>query len=260
MMNNLIILGIVILSFGIIFYFMRYNRDDYVKDKYTIPMSKRLSKKDIKNLKAGHHKMTKMMKWFDMLCRKEGIKYWMLGGSLIGVIRHKGFIPWDGDIDVGMLDSDYNKLSKILKKEIPNTLVFIPNENNYLPVFETPSKIRDLYSFHYEGVEKEGLCIDIFRFKKQGKYIVGKSGVFGAPDKFKRRYDEVFPLKEGKFEDINVYIPNKTIKNSKKLWGNYPPTLPPLKKRYPHEGKIVADRPNKYMMKKYRDKYREKKT
>ncbi|WP_432749678.1 LicD family protein [Pediococcus pentosaceus] len=48
--------------------------------------------------------------YFRDVCKKLNIKYILLAGSTLGAIRHKGFIPWDDDLDVGILRSDYNKL------------------------------------------------------------------------------------------------------------------------------------------------------
>lgn len=46
--------------------------------------------------------LTKMLEEFDYICRKEGLTYVMFGGTFLGAVRHKGFIPWDNDIDVAM--------------------------------------------------------------------------------------------------------------------------------------------------------------
>lgn len=57
--------------------------------------------------------------WVDLVCRKYDIKYIMCYGSLLGTVRHKGFIPWDDDIDIAMLRGDYNRFVEIVPKELP---------------------------------------------------------------------------------------------------------------------------------------------
>ncbi len=51
---------------------------------------------------------------FDELCTKLGIKFWLCAGTLLGAVRHKGFIPWDDDLDVNMMDGDFQKLKKYM--------------------------------------------------------------------------------------------------------------------------------------------------
>ena len=46
----------------------------------------------------------------DKVCKEHGIKYYVIAGTLLGALRHKGFIPWDDDLDVALMRSDYDKL------------------------------------------------------------------------------------------------------------------------------------------------------
>ena len=61
----------------------------------------------------------------DRICRKHDIKYWIDFGSLLGAVRHGGFIPWDDDIDVAMPSEDYQRFLEIAPKE----LVDLANQN-----------------------------------------------------------------------------------------------------------------------------------
>ena len=55
-------------------------------------------------------KMLEILKEFIFLCDKHNLRYWLADGSLVGVIRHKGFIPWDDDLDVFMPRPDYENM------------------------------------------------------------------------------------------------------------------------------------------------------
>ena len=119
----------------------------------------------------------------DRICRNNNIKYVLIGGSLLGAIRHKGFIPWDDDLDIGMLRNDYNKFLNLCYKDELNSNYSIQNwenEKNYGLGF---SKIR-INKTHY--VEKtsqklkinDGIFVDIFPYdnyfddkKKQKKML-----------------------------------------------------------------------------------------
>lgn len=62
---------------------------------------------------------------FDLFCTENNIKYFVYYGTLLGAIRHKGFIPWDDDIDIVMPRKDYARLLNIAKKGLPNGLELI---------------------------------------------------------------------------------------------------------------------------------------
>lgn len=104
---------------------------------------------------------------FVEICEKHNLRYWLTSGSLLGALRHKGFIPWDDDIDVGMLKPDYDRFIEIAKKELPKNLL-LQTPEAYPGVFEVFAKIRDRSSFYCEVVTNVrnpcGIFIDIFPF------------------------------------------------------------------------------------------------
>lgn len=68
--------------------------------------------------------LTRMLRIFDILAQKHGIKYWISRGTLLGAARHHGFIPWDGDGDIEMPLGDYVKFFQVAAKELPADMFF----------------------------------------------------------------------------------------------------------------------------------------
>lgn len=64
-------------------------------------------------------KILEIMKVFDWVCRENGLCYYMLGGTMLGAVRHKGFIPWDDDADFGLPREDYEKLLALPAEAFP---------------------------------------------------------------------------------------------------------------------------------------------
>ena len=75
----------------------------------------------------------KILKYFIEVCEENDLTYFMYAGSLLGAIRHQGFIPWDDDIDVIMFREDFEKLNKILEKDLNEKYNFfnVLNEETY---------------------------------------------------------------------------------------------------------------------------------
>lgn len=108
--------------------------------------------------------MLNILKYIDDICSKNNIHYSLIGGSLIGAIRHGGMIPWDDDIDIGLLYEDYQKLIKILKKDDSNYLLLDDQSCNkyYTTHAKLVSKRTHLIEKDYEEIDELGVFVDIF--------------------------------------------------------------------------------------------------
>lgn len=135
-------------------------------------------------------------------CDRNEIKYWLDGGTLIGAVRHKGYIPWDDDIDIGMLRADYIKFSNLFNAA-NKQYRFISCELGSSPF--PYGKVIDSNTVLYEPDEngfKTSINIDIFPYddapcdEKEIKRLFDK----------RDRYLKLYVLQEG------LIMPNKTWK------------------------------------------------
>lgn len=106
---------------------------------------------------------------FDRICKKHELKYSLAYGTLLGAVRHQGFIPWDDDIDVMMIRSEYDKFCTIVQQELDsNDYIFVDNRVDQ-KFYYGFSKIRSKHimmperSTSYLGIE-QGVWIDIFPY------------------------------------------------------------------------------------------------
>jgi lipopolysaccharide cholinephosphotransferase len=114
--------------------------------------------------------MLRMLKILDYICRKHDIEYFLVGGSLLGAIRHKGFIPWDDDLDIGMTRENYEKFEFVGVPELPMDIFFqnYQTDKAYPYSTQVEARLRDKYSSYTRKNTNwhEGLQIDIFIYDK----------------------------------------------------------------------------------------------
>lgn len=121
------------------------------------------------NLRACQLKQLAILEEIDKICKRHKIEYWLDGGTLLGAVRHGGFIPWDDDIDIGMSLEDEKRFEEIAPKELPDWLYLQTPKSD--PGSKEPiTKIRDCNSLYIEQGDDfcqpyvKGIFVDIFPF------------------------------------------------------------------------------------------------
>ncbi|MGN0343229.1 MAG: phosphorylcholine transferase LicD [Roseburia sp.] len=129
-------------------------------------------------LEKVHRAELTIYKEFARICDKHNLPYFFVYGSLIGVVRHQGFIPWDDDLDVGMLREDYDKFMEIAPKELGDRF-FLQNLETDPCYHLAFAKVRMNGTRFVEGQISDsdmhlGIYMDIFPFDQ---LLEGAAGV-----------------------------------------------------------------------------------
>lgn len=89
------------------------NKDDYLKQEIRDGYQVSVTRKKVWLCEL------EMVTWFCNVCKMYNLKYFLIGGSAIGAVRHNGFIPWDDDLDIGMLRRDFDRFRNVAINELP---------------------------------------------------------------------------------------------------------------------------------------------
>ena len=132
------------------------------------------------------------------ICNKHNIEYWANGGTLLGCIRHQDIIPWDDDIDICMTTESINKLKQAISDDSLTRKNLKIAYNDFI--------------YRFEKNDGSGIYIDIFEMEKNGDNY--DFNLKFNRDRFKSTgkisIKELYPLKNSKFGNLIVKIPNSS--------------------------------------------------
>ena len=112
--------------------------------------------------------MLDMLIEFDAICKKHQLQYWLDSGTLLGAVRHQGFIPWDDDIDLSMSIEDYNKFLKIAQSELSSEIFLQTSETDknfkfdYIKLRSNKARIVEFHEKDKQIKYHQGVFVDIF--------------------------------------------------------------------------------------------------
>ncbi|WP_304960405.1 LicD family protein [Thomasclavelia cocleata] len=153
-----------------------------------------------------------ILNYVDKICSKYGLQYFVCGGTLLGAIRHDGFIPWDDDIDIQMPRKDYERLKQIVNTEKGYYKFFSMDNPDYYYVFgklvDTRTKLIE--TKQKKSIEGLGICIDIFPLDGLPQNIIMAERVFY---KYRRNQKYLYNFNSIEFPELynNIILNIKTI-------------------------------------------------
>lgn len=128
-------------------------------------------------LRRDQEELLRMLLVVDNICKKHNIQWWLSSGTLLGAARHKGFIPWDDDMDIVLLKKDYKRLENILINLNSEDFVFhcSKTDTDYINVFGKFRKRKGQVqsnSIRYDYYKWKGIGFDIFAIEKTNSFSV----------------------------------------------------------------------------------------
>ncbi|MDO5408347.1 MAG: LicD family protein [Eubacteriales bacterium] len=128
------------------------------------------------DLTKVHETNLKILKEIDRICRKYKITYMLDAGTLLGAVRHQGFIPWDDDADVVLTRSNYDAFLKVVRRELPDTMELVTpavlgEKNTFYDftariIWKNSQMHEDTEEMQYYGGKLNHLWVDLFTIDK----------------------------------------------------------------------------------------------
>ena len=212
---------------------------------------------------------TELIAILDKVLKKHGIRYWMSWGTLLGTVRHKGFIPWDDDTDLAIPRGDYERALNVLKEELEPYSIKVQENYSWDGIgyhhYETGvwadlfpvdfcsadandpqavEKLRQEWTAYRKKFPKRCKGYDrgeILRLRKKmlpeicgeseakSLFYGNETGLFWVA-----ALEDILPTAEAAFEDITVSVPNNPDALLRRIYGNY---MDYPKNGFPHHGR-----------------------
>jgi lipopolysaccharide cholinephosphotransferase len=145
----------------------------------------------------------------DKVCKEQHLRYFIMAGTMLGAVRHKGFIPWDDDLDVGMPRADYDLLIANAQQWLPAQYEFICAENDtsyplpFAKIQDADTTLIERIGLKYVG----GIYLDVFPLDGVPNHKIAQKIHFSRYQFYKKALYFIFrdPYKHGK--GIHSWIP-----------------------------------------------------
>ncbi|WP_167859373.1 LicD family protein [Paenibacillus cymbidii] len=123
-------------------------------------------------------KLLDIIDYIDELCKKNKIQYFLIGGSALGAVRHKGFIPWDDDFDIAMTNENYLKFLKVCEEQLDKDRYFFQREaSEKWPLYFTKIRMNGTVFREPDAMCEShmGIFIDVFSLENIADGIVAST-------------------------------------------------------------------------------------
>ena len=150
-------------------------KKDSLKRKFNLDEEILCGYKVTKEMKKVWQVELELLEKFIQVCNKYKIQYFITAGSLLGVVRHGGFIPWDDDIDIGMLRKDYNKLLEVAPLEFKEPYFFQTPYSDKIYRGHAQLRNSNTSAILPSEIDKDfnqGIFIDIFPYDEYPKHKI----------------------------------------------------------------------------------------